>query len=106
MKKYFPFLLWTFCLQTLMAQSKFDVYYLSIGSAHYEHDSKKFREPNFIPYDDLPEANFSASVMTKVFQKFSAAKGITLMSSDKSMLTKKRILSAVDSLGRLVAKDH
>jgi hypothetical protein len=44
--------------------------------------------------------------MTQVFQKYAAAKCITLMSTDKNMLTKKRILSVVDSLGRLVAKDH
>jgi len=103
-KEFLPFLLWTLLSPFPTIQEKFNIYFLSIGAAHYEHDSKKFSEKNFIPYDDLPEANFSATVMAKVLQKYATAKGITLQSTDKNMLTKKRILSAVDSLGRLLAK--
>lgn len=89
----------------IMAQHSFKVYYLAIGSGHYEHDSKKFTEKDFIPYDDLPEANYSVLVMSQVLQLYAGAKGITLQSSQKDMMTQKRVMAGIDSLAKMAVND-
>ena len=87
------------------AQLKFQVYYLVAASAHYEQDSKKFKEKNFVPYDDLPEAIVSAKTMTRVFQQYGNGKGITILSSEKNRMTRRMILNGLDSLKKKIAAD-
>lgn len=106
MYKLFTSLLLLLCSFSTVAQQKFQVYYMVVASTHYEQDSKKFKEKNFVPYDDLPEATFSAIIMTKVFQQYGNGKGITLLSSEKNKMTKRMILNGLDSLKKKITADR
>lgn len=87
------------------AQKQVQFYYLSIGSADYEQNPKRFAEPGFVPFDNLPQAQLSASLMSKVFEKYTHAKGITLISSPSAMITKKRLFYSLNELEAQVKKD-
>lgn len=88
----------------LFSQTPLDVYFLSVGSEHYEQDAKKFREKNFIPYDNLPEARLSAAIMSQIFSRYAAGKGRTLFSEDGKPLTKTKILAGIDSVRSMIVK--
>jgi Caspase domain len=90
----------------LQGQQRFSVYYLVIGSAAYEHDSKKFKERNFIPFDDLPEAATSANIISGALQVFGDAKGLTLIGTTERVITKARITSGLETVIGMVRRDH
>ncbi|MCW3108958.1 MAG: hypothetical protein JWQ09_3464 [Segetibacter sp.] len=83
---------------TSLSQQRPDVYFLSVGSGHYEQDARKFREKGFIPYDNLPEATTSASIMSQILVRFADAKGKTLLSNEDKPLAKAKILASLDSV--------
>lgn len=89
----------------LVGQDKLDIYYLSVGSAHYEHDSKKFKEKQFIPYDNLPESNLSAKITADLFKTYGNAKGRSLLSTDFRFVTKEKLFAEIDSVKYMIKKD-
>lgn len=105
MKKNLLFIICIFIVQTLVAQSDLNVYFLAVGSGHYEQDAKKFREKGFVPYDNLPEANLSASIMAEFFSRFAMAKGKVLLSEHEKPLSKASLLAGIDSVGALIRRE-
>jgi len=93
-------------ISEVLGQDKLDIYYLSIGAANYEHDTKKFKEKGFVPYDNLPEAILSANIIANVFTEHSAAKGRIVLSTDTRLVTKKRLFAEIDSVKAMIKKDR
>jgi hypothetical protein len=89
----------TFCL----AQNIPSFYYVSIGSSDYEQEVK---DSLFIPFENLPEASYSAITMQGVLEKNFNAKGIQYNSTNQSKVNKKLIFSLLDRVTKMIKKDN
>jgi len=95
----FLFLL-TYTTISLNAQ-KFDVFYLSIGSAHYE---KKNIPEGYESFDDVNGARRSARYVHELFSKKANGKGSMLRSETDKPLTKTMIIQGIESMIKLAKK--
>ena len=96
-----------FLLLTLQSQGQEarQFYYLVIGSANYEQNAAKFKEPDFVPYDELSAAANSARLMTAIFLKYMQARGITAISTRSSMITKQKVSILLHQLDEKIRAD-
>lgn len=90
---------------SLGAQKKFDVYALSVGSAHYSQEFTKF-ETGFNGFSPLPSATTSARQMQRLFNTFGAAYSDTLLSTPTRFVTQLTVESAINRLIVRVKKDR
>lgn len=77
-------------------------YYLAIGSGIY---NQNVIDSTSVPFENLPEANYSAEIMQKFFEKTLEAKGILYTSTEEHLVTKNIIFSLIDSLVDIIKKD-
>ncbi len=87
------------------AQSTYQFYYLSIGSAHYEHDPSKIGVEDYSPQDDIESATTSTLLMKQLFEKEVGAKGSTMISTEDSLVTRQRVFDRMDDLIATIKKD-
>jgi hypothetical protein len=88
------------------AQTTYQFYYLSVGCGNYEHRPEKFSEPDFIPFDDLPEAVLSAKLMQGLFKKYVHAKGQLVVSTGNRFITRQRLFDNLQLLQNSIKKDR
>jgi len=88
-----------------LSPERYSVYYLVVGNGHYEQDPEKFNTSGFIPYDNLPEAIASAEIVTKFLRQYAHAKGITLLSSPDSLITRMRVGKKFEDVLNMMLRD-
>jgi hypothetical protein len=87
----------------LTAQQRFDLYYLSVGSAHYLEDFTRFEE-GFAGFEMEPSANRSAQLMGQLFDSF-GGRGQKLLSTSTSYITRQKVLAAIQKMIRTAQQE-
>lgn len=102
-----PVLLLLFVLSAKMifAQSEHQLYYLSIGSGHYEDRKEYFDDNTFKASGNVYCSITSASIMKELFSKCFNAKGFSLISEEENKITREQIFATLDKLDGLIIKD-
>lgn len=81
-----------FILQSSIAQEKYDLFYLVVGSEHYEN------------LDDLEAASNAAYYMEQLFNKMGAIDGRSLTTTPNAGLSSKRLFAELKALSNLAKK--
>ncbi len=80
------------------AQKNYSIFYLCIGSEHYEQNTARYEE-GFLGLNDLEAAGSSATKMAELFKRMGAVSGKLLLSESPSTISKK---SVTDQLKQLI----
>lgn len=115
MKKYFPSVFTTFIIFIILQKGyaqiskpkdtiKFDLYYVCIGSQHYEQDFSKY-DLGFYGFQNIPVANISASLIAKMLYKNGAKYGELHESDASNLITKEKIDSAINRVIDTIKND-
>ncbi|MGB0175676.1 MAG: caspase family protein [Owenweeksia sp.] len=76
---------------------EFSVFYLAVGSSHYQQNLDSLSE-DCESFTDMPAANKSASLMAQLFEERSGGQGILLNSRRNHLLTKGEILENLNTI--------
>jgi hypothetical protein len=98
-------ILYIFCLCVsveAMAQ-EFEVFYLSIGNAHYESRKEKFVD-DYAPFNPVNGARRSARYVAELLERSAKGHGNMLRSDANNLLSKEEMLAAVRDLVKTVKK--
>jgi hypothetical protein len=74
-----------------------DIYYIAIGSGHYNHDFNAYTK-EFTGFDDVVPATNSASAFAQLMDSCNVGYGMTLVSNDTMRLTRTQIIDSTSSL--------
>jgi hypothetical protein len=104
LRSFVLIILWIFTINhESYCQDEYDIFYLVIGSEHYEQDAKKFDE-GFLGLNNLEAANNSAVKMEQLFEKMGAKSGRMLLSKSPYDINQKLILDQLNGLIKEVKK--
>lgn len=87
-----------------LAQQKFDVYYVCVGSGNYESDFSKF-EDGFSGLENIKAAINSANNVSKVLNQSNSVYGKTILSSASEFVTRNKVMEAVNDVVRRIKND-
>ncbi|MBL4707534.1 MAG: hypothetical protein JKY48_03735, partial [Flavobacteriales bacterium] len=87
----------------LAQESEFEVFYLSVGSAHYEQDLSKYSKRHS-PFQNVKGARRSARYVAELFQQKANGKGIMLRSNSTQLLSRDTILQALQAVIKMAKK--
>lgn len=91
-------------LSSVKAQISRSIYYISIGSTHYEKSKEDLSNcDNWT--ESLPSANISAKIFAETAKRLYPNGGILLTSTSKKVVSKQRIFEAFQELGLAVKRD-
>ena len=90
-------------IQKATAQDQLDIFYLCVGSEHYEQNQEKY-DDGFLGLNNLEAANNSAQKMAELFQRMGAKSGRVLLTQSSIMLTQMSLIDQVNGLIKDVEK--
>lgn len=86
-------------------QSTSSLYYLCIGSGHYDFNPMYSKDHVFEDYEQLPEAINSSLVMSEIIKNYGHGEGIVLNSSKERLISKDDILSSLETTWEKINAD-
>jgi hypothetical protein len=84
-----------------LAQSRFDIYYICIGSGIYKNNPN----PASMHWENIPDAERSANVMASALSQYGNAKGVTLVSNKNQLFSKIVFENALNQIWDQMLKD-
>lgn len=88
------------------SQDNSNIYYLCIGSGHYDFNPIYPNGQALQNLAQLPEAINSSNIMSKVITDYCKGKGVTLNSTKNKLISKKEILKGLEKLWQIIEKEN
>ncbi len=86
--------------------TKYDIFFLSIGSEHYIQQSENEEDKDIIGFNSIDGANNSAKKIASVLSQCGSIYGITITSDSENIVTKKDVLGNLDLLVEYVRNSN